>query len=316
MKILPISKWFSARQNHLNVPICMATSPGFAVAVQLRTEIARPQLLKAHVLDSRAQVSSKLDALANQLNLKKNQVHLLLEDGDYQFLQTELPQIPEEEWLNAIRWQVKDMLRVPLEISTLDLIAPPQQGARRPQGFVVAAANSLLRERMLQFRPYQSEVAVIDIPELAQRNMATLLEVEGHSTVILSVTSAGCLLTACRNGVLYFTRTFDLTAFSLADSIETRREQFDRLLLELQRSLDVIEHQYPALSAPVLWLAPFAHVDELLSLLIDNLYLPVHAIALDSLLDCTHCPLPTEPIRQAALFHALGLCLRPKETAQ
>lgn len=294
----------------------MATSPGFAVAAQLRPASGQPQLAQVHVLDSREKTVDKLDTLASRLRLKKAKLHLLLEDDDYQLLQTELPQIPDEELLDALRWQVKDMLRTPLAASTLDLIAPPQTGARRAQGFVVAAANKLLRERMLQFRPSQSEVAVIDIPELAQRNMATLLETQGHSTIILSINSAGSLLTGSRDGVLYFTRNFDLSLFSLADSPDARREQFDRLLLELQRSLDVIEHQYTHLTTPVLWLAPFAHVDELLSLLIDTLYLPVHAIRLDQLFDCSHCPLPAEPIRQAALFHALGLCLRDRELAQ
>jgi MSHA biogenesis protein MshI len=310
-----LSDWFAARHGSRHDPVCMATSPGFAAAAQVRHGPERPQLTQACVIDSRAPARDKLDALAENLRLRKAKIRLLLESDEYQLLQTALPQIPDEELAGAIRWQVKDMLRSPLEATTLDLLIPPQQAPRRAQGFVVAAPNAVLQERMLQFRSCKSSVEVIDIPELAQRNMGRLLQNGSHATIILSITSAGALLTASQDGVLYFTRNFELGAFSLAASVDARREQFDRLLLELQRSLDVIEHQYPQLTAPVLWLAPFAHVEELLTLLIDTLYLPVNAIALAELFDCTHCALPAEPIRQAALFHALGLALRTEEAA-
>ena len=81
-------------------------------------------------------------------------------------------------------------------------------------------------------------------------------------------------------------------------------------MLELQRSLDVLEHQLSFLSVSTLWLAPFAQCEELLGYLIENLYLPVRTINLVEMFDCSNCQLPAEPDQQAALFHALGMALR------
>jgi len=308
-----------ARRNKRAAPVSLATVPGWAAAVQLANgaEATRPRLGLVQMLASGAPAGERLDLLARQLRLRRTPLRVLLEAPDYQFQQIEIPAVPAEELKTAIRWQVKDVLRTPLEETTLDVALPPPmpegQGARRAQGFVVAAANSLIRERMLQFRAYGAEVAAIDIPEMAQRNLADCLAEPGRATAILSINQSGCLFTASREGALYFTRSFDLNLADLDVPEAARRELFDRLLLELQRSLDVLEHQYSFLSVSTLWLAPFAHADELLTLLIDNLYLPVKPIELAELFDCSDCPLPTDANRLAALFHALGLALRDDE---
>ncbi len=301
---------FKRRRQH---PVSLATLPGQAVAVQLAPGRDRPLLLQARVLQSQAASTERLDLLARELRLKRAPLQILLEPGEYQLMQTEFPALPAEELRPALRWQVKDMLNQALDASTLDILPPPTLGgARRTQGFVVAAANALVRTRMLQFRAYDSEVTVLDITELAQRNIADRLEVPEHATAVLSITPAGCLLTVSREGELHFLRSFELGG-ALAQDETARRERFDRLVLELQRSFDVLEHQFSFLSLSTLWLSPFAHAEELLGMLIDALYLPVKAIALADLFDCSQCPLPAEPAQQAALFHVLGLALRGLE---
>lgn len=298
-------------------PLVLASSPGYVAAVQLtsRRYRERPSLRLAQVSANTAKAGDRLDLGMRQSRLRHAVVRVLLESSEYQFLQTEFPMVPAEELKTAIRWQVKDMLRLPMDKVTLDVAPPLEQthGMRRPQGYVVAAANDLILERMQQFRAYNSTVDVIDVPEMAQRNLADLLEVPGRGTLVLSITHNGCLLTASRDGALYFSRSFDLSLASLASQDAMRRDQFDRLVLELQRSVDVVEHQFSSLSASCLWLAPFGYADELLSLLIENLYIPVKPIVLETLFDCSLCPLPAHADHQATIFHALGLALRDVE---
>lgn len=311
--------FFAARKAAAQPPLNLACLPGLAVAVQLASEEAapRPQLAQVRLYRGSGSSEARLESLARELNLRYTPLRLLLETADYQFLQTEMPNVPADELRTAIRWQVKEVLRHPLDAVTLDLLTPPDEahGLRRSSGFVVAAANELLRQRMLMFRPWNSAVRVIDVPEMAQRNLADRLEESGRATAVLSITPGGCLLTASRAGVLYFVRNFDLSSLSLKASETVRREQFDRLVLELQRSVDVLEHQYSFLSVSTLWLSPFEHAEELLSLLIENLYLPVKLIDLAQIFDTRNCPLPAEPDEQAALFHVLGLALRGPEGA-
>lgn len=313
---------FARRNKAQRTPINLATLPGQVVAVQLAgpASVGRPRLLLAESIASSAPASERLDQIARKIRLRRTPLRVLLEVPDYQLLQTEIPAVPAEELKTAMRWQVKDMLRIPLEQTTLDVALPPPipegHNQRRLGGFVVAAANSLVLSRMLQFRAYNAEVAVIDVPEMAQRNLADRLAEPGRATAVLSLNQGGCLFTASRDGVLYFTRNFDLSLDSLKGDEAARRDLFDRLLLELQRSLDVLDHQFSFLSVSSLWLAPFAHTDELLSLLIENLYLPVKLVDLAKIFDCSMCPLPTDPDLQAALFHALGLALRAPEEAK
>ena len=309
---------FGRRARTSQTPVSLAALPGGAAAVQLAAGSAegRPQLLLARYLASQAVAGERLDAMAREIRLRRSRLQILLGGEDYQFLQIEAPAVPVEELRTAVRWQVKDMLRQPLDAMTLDVLPPPSgNSGLRPSAFVAAAPNALLRERMLQFRAYDAEVSVIDIAETAQRNLADCLEEAGRATALLSITPAGALLTASRAGELHFTRNFDISTQSLAASPEARRDQFDRLVLELQRTVDVLEHQYSFLSVSALWLSPFAHAEELLSLLIENLYLPVKFIDLEQVFDTRRCPLPAEPDRQAALFHALGLALRGLEVA-
>jgi MSHA biogenesis protein MshI len=307
---------FARKSRSSQSPINLATSPGCVVAVQLAAApvAGRPLLGVAAYLGSKAPVAERLDLMAREVRVKHAHLNILLEGADYQFLQVEMPAVPEEELKTALRWQVKDMLSHPLDAVTLDVL-PPSDGpaGRRSSGYVVSATNRLLRERMMQFRAYDSDVAVIDVPEMAQRNLADCLEDPGHATAVLSLTPGGCLLTASRDGALYFTRSFELSTLSLAASPSARRDQFDRLVLELQRSVDVLDHQFSFLAVSTLWIAPFSQCEELLSLLIESLYLPVKIINLAEIFDCSRCQLPSDQDQQAALFHALGMSLRDVE---
>jgi MSHA biogenesis protein MshI len=302
---------FSARKAAAQPPLNLASQPGVAVGVQLAGEAAalRPRLAQWRVCEVNGTSPARLERMARELGLRHTPVRVLLEEGEYQFLQAEMPQVPAEELRTALAWQLKALLRQPVEATTLDVLAPKAESPRR-SGFVVAAANQLVLERMLMFRPWNSPVRAIDVPEMAQRNLADRLEEPGRATALLSITPAACLLTVSHEGVLYFSRRFDLTTLSLSGNEAGRREQFDRLVLELQRTVDMLEHQFSFFSVSALWLAPFAHAYELLSLLIENFYLPVKAIDLNEIFDASACPLPADPDQLAALFHALGMALR------
>lgn len=304
--------WLNTRKNN-QPPVNMAALPGHVAAVQFFSDTpeGKPRLRQASVVASTHSADARLDEMARHLKLRGTPLRILCEPADYQFLQTEIPSVPAEELNSAIRWQVKDQLRSPLANVTLAVAAPPDtsHGLRRPSGYVVAAENNFLRNRMLQFRAYNAEVTSIGIPEFAQLNIADLIEASEHATAVLSITPNGCLLTTSREGVLYFSRNFELSTLTLASSESVRRDQFDRLVLELQRSIDVLEHQFSFLAVSTLWISPFAHCDELLSLLIDTLYLPVKIINLAEVFDCSATQLPENLDQQSALFHVLGLGL-------
>lgn len=303
---------FASARKSLAPPWVLGTLPGLAAAIRLGPPAAgaRPALLGVKLLDSSRPAPARLEALAASIALNREPVQVLLEAGGYQFLQTEVPQVAAEEMKTALRWKVKDMLSMPLDDAGFDALLPADgTAAGRGSAYVVAAPKSLLRSMMMMFRPWSARVTRIGVAEAAQRGIADRLEEEGRATAVLSITPSGCLLTASRAGELFFVRNFELSCLSLNTSESVRREQFDRLVLELQRSLDVIERQFAQHTVSTLWISPFEHVEELLGLLVESLYMPAKIVNLSALLDTRECQLPADAGAQAALFHALGMAL-------
>lgn len=305
-------KKFGFKSTRGTEPVNIACQPGHVAAARVQIADGQVRLIEARVEAISGTSAEKIDAISRSLHLRHADLRLILDVGEYQFMQAELPQVEAEELKNALKWQIKDLLKFPVEHSTLDVITTPSDssaGARRPSGYAIVAPNDLILDRMLRVRTSHSHLDVIDISEAAQRNIGSALEESGRATAVLSISENGGLYTVSRNGALYFTRTFDISLSGLAASPEARRGLFDRLLLELQRSMDVLERQFSFLSISTLWLAPFDHRDELLSLLIESLDTPVKVVDLASMFHCAGDVLPPSGNEQGMLFFALGLAL-------
>ncbi len=86
---------------------------------------------------------------------------------------------------------------------------------------------------------------MIDIAEMAQRNIAALYETEGRGLALLAFDDEGGLLTITCDGELFLARRIDITLGQLQDADESMRQQYqDRVELEVQRSLDYFDRQF------------------------------------------------------------------------
>jgi len=217
----------------------------------------------------------------------------LLPHDSYRFLKTETPDVPETELAEAMRWRIKDQLDYPVEeaaIQVLPIPADPAPG-RQASAFVVAARTEAVRDLVQDFQKDGLPLDVIDVRELAQRNLAHLFEEPERGLATLSVTPEGSLLTLTANGELYALRQIDIPLAALRDPDASRRtELFDRLTLELQRSLDSFDRQHGQIPVARLVLLPMPDSDELHRYLVENLYLPVVAVDLADVLDASAIP--------------------------
>jgi MSHA biogenesis protein MshI len=89
--------------------------------------------------------------------------------------------------------------------------------------FVVAAKNSIIAPRQKLFLDAKVELAAIDIPEMAQRNVSAMLEPEGRGIAMLSFGDDGSLLTVSYRGELYLSRRFDVTLAQLLEPDHDRK---------------------------------------------------------------------------------------------
>ena len=283
------------------------------VAHVLRPVGGRPRVLRLESYARSDELSVALAVLGKKKELDSYRCATLLATGAYQVLQVEAPDVPPQELRDAVRWGLKDMLEFPVEAATVDVAELPTgaSGGRQAPLLAVAANNAVLAPLMRSFDDARLDLAAIDIPEMAQRNIAALLEDENRGLAMLSFDEAGGILTFTFKGDLCVGRRIEVTSTQLEGADEARRAQlFERIGLELQRSLDNFERQYTSVSVSKIVLGPCPFAPGLLEHLREYVYLPVLPLDLASILDCTAVPELTQPALQAERLIVIGAALR------
>ena len=258
-----------------------------------------------------------LEKIARELQSAQYRVATLLGASDYQMLALEAPNVQPEELKAAVRWRLKDMLDFHVDDATIDVLDIPGDKSAALRGhmmFAVAARNGIIEARQRMFGVAKVALRVIDIPEMAQRNISALLEPDGRGLAVLSFNDDGGLLTVTFGGELYLSRRIDAKIEQMRDPDPERRNQcFDKITLELQRSLDHFDRQFHYVTVAKLLLAPLP-TSALHDYLASNLYMPVDALDLATVLDLSQAPELTTPQAQQRHFLTLGAALRHEET--
>ena len=289
----------------------------YAVGVQ-RVAAGKPALALAVFQALEKSVDAPLlEKFGKQLRVSRRHCTTLLSHGQYQMLSVDAPNVPPAELKAAMRWRLKEMIDFPVDEATIDVLDVPADqasaAARNHMMFVVAARNSVIEQRQVLFSKAKIALSVIDIPDLAQRNISALIDTQGRGLAMLSFDADGGLLTVTYQGELYLSRRIDVSLAQLmaGDAPDTC---FDKITLELQRSLDHFDRQYHFIVLAKLALAPMAPVSLQIHLA-GNLYCPVEMLDLSSILDLSKVPDLLEIQQQQRFFFCIGAALRHEENA-
>ena len=212
------------------------------------------------------------------LGFKGRTARAMLRPEQYQMLQIEAPAVAPEELRTAARWQIRDMVNLHMDDLTLDVMRVGDDKVRATGHlFVVAASNAVIREVMGIGQALRCTVEVIDIQDMAQRNLQAawarrngVLE-RAHAALVLTDDNQA-LLTISAHEELFYTRRIELgagfmqaawgavparaaeTELALADvagpglgmpGADADRTQ--RVVVEVQRSLDLWDRTWPML---------------------------------------------------------------------
>lgn len=290
-------------------------------------QISRPAEGKP-VVSRMLQSATSASTMAHSLEKLGKEAHAsrylcihVLTAGEYQLLSVDAPNVPPEELKDAVRWRLKESLDYAIDEATIDVLDVPvdKNGpARQHSMYAIAANNQLLRERQKLFVQAKVPLKVIDIPDIAQRNISALLETAGRGLAVLSFDADGGLLTVTFSGELYLSRRIDVNLTQLTQaSAEQKTVYFDRITLELQRSLDHFDRQYNFIAVSKLLLAPLGSENVgLQEYLSTNLYIPLELVNLENLLDLSQTPELREPANQQRFFLTIGAALRLESAAQ
>jgi MSHA biogenesis protein MshI len=286
-----------------------------AIADVTHPRDARPRV---HACESFARDGSDLDALqrlksAKRLNGKR--CTTLLWHGQYQLLQVDAPDnaagLPRTELRDTLRWRVKEMVDFPVDQAGIDVMEIPAQGSRAAQLWVVAASHAALQPRVLLFQDARINLEAIDIPELAQRNLATLFETPGRGLALVAFDThdkGGGRLTITYQGELFMTRHLDVSGPELAQP--AAEALYERVLLDIQRSLDNFDRSYSAITLSRLLVGPLPGGSGFIEYLGNNLSLPVAGVNLAEVMDLEAAPRLTDIAAQADAWLVLGAALR------
>lgn len=294
---------------------------GIGAACVTRGPSPRP-IVEAAVFEpfNAATQAASLEKFGKELSATRYECSCLLAPTDYQMLSVDAPNVPAEELKTAIRWRLKDMLDYHVNDATIDVLDVPVDKSaptRNHSMYAIAARNQVIEQRQALFADAKIPLDVIDIPEMAQRNIATFFEPEGRGVALLSFDSDGGLLTVSHAGELYLSRRIDIGLSQLQDADEqVRHASFERITLELQRSLDHFDRHYHFVTLAKLLLGPIAEGgSELRTHLASNLYLQVESLDLADVLDFSSVPQLRGAEAQQRFFLVLGAALRREEKA-
>lgn len=312
-------RFFSKGKKYLGWLAVSFREDGVCLAQILRRKEEKPlvQMFAFHPTD-KAGRRTLLDKIAKDLQKSRSELTTILTTGEYQFLAVEAPNVPQDELKTAIRWRLKDMLDFSIDEATIDVLSVPADsngGMRNQSMYAVAARNDVIQQRQELFSGAEIPVKVIDVPEMAQRNIAALLEEPGRGLALLSFDENGGLLTLTYNGELYLSRRIDITLAQLQQTDPIQLDaHHDRVTLEVQRSLDHFDRQYSFITISKLMLATLdIGTGSLRAYLASNLYVPVEVLALEDILDVSKVPRLMQPEEQPRFFMTLGAALRYEE---
>jgi len=258
-----------------------------------------------------------LDKIGREVQAILYQCSTLLGGREYQMLSVEAPNVQPEELKAAVRWRLKDMLDFHVDDATIDVLDIPADknaAVRANSMFAIAARNTVIETCQHLYANAKINLSVIEIPETAQRNISALLEPEGRGLAMLSFNEEGGLLTVTFNAELYLSRRIEVTLEQVLETDPDRRNAtFDRITLELQRSLDHFDRQFHYVTVSKLVLAPLTST-ALHDYLSSNLYMPVDALNLATLFDLSKVAELQGLAAQQRHFLTLGAALRVEET--
>jgi MSHA biogenesis protein MshI len=243
----------------------------------------------------------------------------LLDEVDYRIHMVEAPSVPASELKAAMKWRLKEIIDFPVEeagYDILDLPADRRGAAQAHNVYAIAAKKEVLKGYVERFDKAGLSLSVIDIPETAQRNIAALYEEEHRAVALLYLDDADGLLTVSSGGELYLARRLDISLDQIRKTEgDARYDLFNRILLELQRTLDNFERQFSFVVIGKLMLGPEPEDTGLLDYLVANLGIKVEPVELQAVIEMPKGH-ELDSRTQWRLFHLIGCSFRTESPVQ
>ncbi len=276
-----------------------------------------PQLMACeHIaLDSDKSAEKELATLVKSLDLEGVQCSYVLNARDYNLHLVEAPKVEEAELRAAVRWKIKDLLDMKVDDAAIDVFRVPEDAYRgREMVYVVAGLKSRIRGIVQMLNNVGLEPAVVDIPELAMKNISSLFIDDSNGAAFMDLRRTGSTMNITRDGNLYLTRRINTQLDpEVMQSLEWETLR-DRLVLEIQRSLDYYESQMGKPPINQVYIAQRQSDSQAMTRTLDEA-LSARVSCLN-LADKLESRVPLNPTLEQVTMAAIGATLRGMKKAQ
>ena len=196
-------------------------------------------------LESSSQAREVITALVESMELGGANCNYVLSPRDYNLYMIEAPAVEDTELRSAIRWKIKDLLDMPVENAAIDIFPVPDDAfrGRAKMLYVVATPKTRIEAIIDLVARADLKLQSIDVPELAIRNITKQFLNDSNGLAFIDLRKTGSTMNLSRNGDLYLTRKINTQLDAGVMSSRDWETQRDRLVLEVQRSLDYYESQ-------------------------------------------------------------------------
>jgi MSHA biogenesis protein MshI len=179
----------------------------------------------------------------------------VMDSADYELVQVESPDVLPAELKAAVRWRLKDTIDFPLEDAVVDVFDMPEPARRTGARmmYAVAAKRQAIARQVAGLNAAARRFDVIDIPELALRNLAALLPEAADGLIFLWLEDDWAQVLVIKQSTLYLTRHVQ---FPGNKAVVGAHPNVDAIALEIQRSMDYFESHYDQAPLRHLIIAP------------------------------------------------------------
>ena len=195
--------------------------------------------------------------LAHSGILRNAPVTLGLGADHYSTYPLPAPSVPAPEMREALRWKLRDVLPYAPEEAVVDYVrlghATDSNAAETL--FAVAAPRRSVAQAAAPYLAAGADVQVVDIAEMAQRNLLARLPGTDETRALLGLDDSSALLTVVHAGALCFARRIQIPR-SLGADDQDPEHAATRIAAQVAHSLQVVERQsgLPALRS--VWIGP------------------------------------------------------------
>lgn len=240
---------------------------------------------------------------------------LTLNRETYSILVVAEPSVKPDELDQGVRWGISTMINYPAseaDIAWMKIPSHPSQPNRPSHLYVAVARHEEIALCTDMFKRAKLSLQAIDVRETAHRNIAALIERPGEGVAMLSLGALGVQFTVTFQGELYLDRYVKETILDFEMDELARERASERVVLQVQRSLDFVGRSLPFIDLNRVWLAPMQSDPGLRKYFEQNLPVPVEDVDFTTAFDFSKTPDLLQTETQAGYFVALGAALRFK----